>query len=54
MFERGIGKIVVFFNCIAYWYCLLAPVIPLWKNSSCYSLVEEQQLFEQLGLPLIE
>ena len=27
--------------CIAYWYILLAPVIPLWKNSSCYSLLED-------------
>ena len=30
------------FYCIAYWYCLLAPVIPLWKNRpllfSCGSL----------------
>ena len=22
-----------FFHIIAYWYCLLAPVIPLWKNN---------------------
>ena len=25
------------FNCIAYWYCLLAPVIPVWNNSTCFA-----------------
>ena len=39
--KRGIGKIGFCLYCIACWYCLLAPVIPLWKNSSCDSLVEE-------------
>ena len=29
IFERGIGEIGFFFDWIAYWYCLLAPVIPL-------------------------
>ena len=33
MIVKGVsGKSGFFFNCIAYWYCLLAPVIPLWKN----------------------
>ena len=32
-----------FFHIIAYWIAYwIAPVIPLWKNSTCYSLVEEQ------------
>ena len=37
--NRGINKIGFVLYCIAYWYCLLAPVIPLWKNSICYSLL---------------
>ena len=28
----GIGRIRFCLYCIAYWYCLLAPVIPLWEN----------------------
>ena len=24
-------------HCIAYWYCLLAPVILVWNNTPCYS-----------------
>ena len=54
-FQNGI-KILVFCQtrhpqkvgfclyCIAYWYCLLAPVIPVWNNSACYSGVELPQL----------
>ena len=25
---------------IAYWYCLLAPVIPLWNNSTVFRLLD--------------
>ena len=35
--NRGIQKIGFFLYCIACWYCLLAPVIPVWNNSACYS-----------------
>ena len=31
--NRHPHKIGFFVYCIAYWYCLLAPVIPLWKKA---------------------
>ena len=52
IFERGIGKTGFVFNCIAYWYCLLASVIPLGiTRAYCRSPVYAFQLVGGFGQP---